>query len=111
MEIAGAINGVIEKLHNKETDLTNKISTDSSERTRLQNIILNLQGQVDKLNLVISNSEAELNSLKKTIHETEDGYNKITEAGKTLMAIVSQNLPKIQKIETAAETITEISSE
>ena len=53
----------------------------------------------------------ELNSLKKTIHETEDGYNKITEAGKTLMAIVSQNLPKIQKIETTAETITEIPNE
>tara|TARA_B100000902_G_scaffold396593_1_gene458057 strand:+ start:2328 stop:2663 length:336 start_codon:yes stop_codon:yes gene_type:complete len=108
MEIASAINNVITQLRDKETDLTTKISTDSSEKERLQSIVSNLQEKIDNLNTVITNSKAELASLKKTICETEDGYKNITEAGKTLMAIVSQNLPKIQKIDTQAETITEI---
>ena len=111
MEIASAINGVIVQLRDKERDLTKKISTDTSEKNRLENIISNLQKKKDELNSIITNSNAELTSLKKTIHETEDGYKNITEAGKTLMAIVSQNLPKIQKIDTQAETITEISNE
>ena len=108
MEIAGAINGVITQLRNKETDLMKKISTDSSEKLRLENIVCNLQDKINKLNTITINSTAELESLKRTITETEDGYKNITEAGKTLMAIVSQNLPKIEKIETQAETITEI---
>tara|TARA_Y100000389_G_C17439260_1_gene507565 strand:+ start:1588 stop:1923 length:336 start_codon:yes stop_codon:yes gene_type:complete len=111
MEIAEAINNVISQLHSKEADLTSKISTDSAERIRLQNIVSHLQEQLDKLDSIIINSKAELDSLKKTIHETEDGYKNITEAGKTLMAIVTQNLPKIQKIHTQAEITTEISSE
>ena len=111
MEIAEAINNIISKLHTKEYDLTNKISTDTSERIRLQNIILDLQSKVNNLDSIITNSNAELDSLKKTIRETEDGYKNITEAGKTLMAIVSQNFPKIQKIDTQAEAITEIPSE
>ncbi len=108
MEIASAINGILERLHKKENELTEKISSDSEERTRLNNIIKDLKKKVDTLNSIIKNSEAELASLKKTIHETEDGYNKITEAGKTLMAIVSQNLPKLQKIDTKAEDKIEV---
>ena len=111
MEIAEAINSVISQLHTKEADLITKIDTDTSERTRLQNIVSHLQEQLDKLDSIIINSKAELDSLKKTIHETEDGYKNITEAGKTLMAIVTQNLPKIKKIHTQAEITTEISSE
>tara|TARA_Y100000389_G_scaffold205118_1_gene263474 strand:- start:12259 stop:12603 length:345 start_codon:yes stop_codon:yes gene_type:complete len=103
MEIASAINDVLERLRNKDKELTLKIASDTDERTRLTNIIRDLKKNVESLDLAIKNSNAELTSLKRTIHETEDGYNKITEAGKTLMAIVSQNLPKLQKIDTKAE--------
>ena len=96
MEIASAINDVLERLRNKDKELTLKITSDTDERTRLTNIIRDLKKNVASLDLALT-------SLKKTIHETEDGYNKITEAGKTLMAIVSQNLPKLQKIDTKAE--------
>ena len=108
MEIASAINGIIERLHSKETELNSKIESDQNECNRLKKIIDELQTKVDVLNTVITNSKAELTSLKKTIFETEDGYSKITEAGKTLMAIVEGNLPKIKKIHTKAEDILEV---
>ena len=108
MEIASAINGVIERLRSKENELENKIKSDCNECERLKDIIKKLQNNVNKLETVIKNSDNELKSLNKTIFETEDGYEKITEAGKTLMAIVSQNLPKIQKIDTKAEETVEV---
>ena len=59
MEIASAINGIIERLHSKETELNNKIESDRNECNRLKKIIDELQIKVDALNTVITNSDAE----------------------------------------------------
>jgi hypothetical protein len=62
-----------------------------------------LKDRIDKIDRIIQRSTQELIDLKGTIQETQSGYDKIIEAGKTLMGIISQSLPKIDGINLTPE--------
>ena len=100
MEVAQTLKNVLDRLNETKEALESKIEGDAEERDRLAQEVSDLQARIDKIDNTIKKSTAELEELNGTITETQSGYDKIVEAGQTLMGIVSQSLPKIENINT-----------
>jgi chromosome segregation ATPase len=94
MEIATALNNAIEQLNKKKTEIEEKIKNETLEIDSLTKNMSEIEERIETLTNSLANSKQELVQLNNTIVETEDGYQKIVQAGETLMSIVSQNLPK-----------------
>ena len=94
MEIATALNNAIEQLNERKQEIQAKITDETTEIRTLTQQMTTMEERIETLTNSLSKSEGELVQLNNTIVETEAGYQKIVEAGKTLMTIVSQNLPK-----------------
>lgn len=83
------------KILNKKRDDLQIIKLATSEkleslRSEKDKIEMQIQESVSE----IKNCEKELEQLSETIRESETGYVKILEAGKTLMALMKQNASK-----------------
>lgn len=96
MEISKEINTILERLKEKKADLEEKMSQDRKTKNDLLETQSELEQQLVNLNVSLEASQSSLNDLINTIDETERGYRKIVEAGETLMAIISQSLPKME---------------
>ncbi len=94
MEIATALNNAIEQLNGRKKEIQSKITGETTEIQTLTERMTAMEERIETLTNSLSKSESELVQLNNTIVETEAGYQKIVEAGETLMTIVSQNLPK-----------------
>ena len=94
MEIATTLNNAIQQLNNKKEEIQKKITSETSEIQTLTTQMNEIEERIETLTTSLSTSEQQLLQLNNTIVETEAGYQKIVEAGETLMSIVSQNLPK-----------------
>ena len=86
----------------KKTEVNAKIKRDAREIKTLTKQVTEIESRIELLTNSLSKSEGELTQLNNTITETESGYQKIVEAGETLMAIVSQNLPKLESFNTSS---------
>jgi len=100
MEVAQMLKNVLESLIGTKVALEGKIKGDTEERDRLAQKAAELQSQIDRIDNSIVKASRDLEELNGTITETQSGYDKIIEAGQTLMGIVSQSLPKIDNINT-----------
>ena len=94
------LKNVLDKLNGTKEGLEGKIKGDTEERDRLAQKAAELQSQIDRIDNSIVKASRDLEELNGTITETQSGYDKIVEAGQTLMGIVSQSLPKIENINT-----------
>lgn len=94
MEIATTLNNAIQQLNKKKMEIQEKIQSETSEIQTLTAQMNEMEERIETLTASLSSSEQQLVQLNNTIVETEAGYQKIVEAGETLMSIVSQNLPK-----------------
>ena len=95
MEIATSLNHAIQQMNKKKQEIQAKIQTESSEIQEITARMNEMEQRIETLTNSLTTSEQQLVQLNNTISETEAGYQKIVEAGETLMSIVSQNLPKI----------------
>ena len=101
MEVAQTLKNVLDRLNETREALEGKIKEDSEERKRLAQEAADLQIKIDKIDRIVEKASRDLEELNGTISETQSGYDKIIEAGQTLMGIVSQSLPKIENMVTA----------
>jgi len=92
MEIANNLNAAIEKMKENKKLLQDKIVNEKTEVQELTLKMQNIENRIDKLKQSLDKAEGDLLQMSNTIEETESGYNKLVEAGETLMSIVSQNL-------------------
>jgi len=95
MDIISTLTKALDKLNSKSKILKTKITNDMQERDNLNNAIEEIKLKIQNLDYTIQQSEKELEDLDSTIQQTKGGYERILEAGETLMSIVSQNLPNI----------------
>jgi len=95
MDIISTLTKALEKLNSKSEILKTKITSDIQERQNLNNAIEEIKLKIKDLDYTIQKSEKELEDLDSTIQQTKGGYERILEAGETLMSIVSQNLPNM----------------
>lgn len=98
MDIVSTLTNTLKKLKAKRDALGTKINTDKECATCIMQQIKDCKVNFEKINKEIEKSEHELDNLNNTIEQTENGYNKILEAGETLMSIVSQNLTDVENI-------------
>jgi len=96
MDVAKQIESAIERLKTQKGTLEEDIEADKQELTELEEYMKETQTKIDALALSIENSAQQLKTLDTTIYETENGYDKLVNAGKTLMDIVSKNMEKLQ---------------
>ena len=93
MEIATTLNNAIESMKSKREEIQAKKIKDSANISELTSKLESIEEQIEILTNSVTKSERELLDLDNMISETETGYQKIIQAGETLMSIVSQNLP------------------
>lgn len=92
MEISQEIHTVLINLQKKNNELSDKIDSDIKRKSDLEEKVSELSKEIEKLNNSITLQEKKRIEISLTIDETEKGYNKIIDAGETLMAIISQNV-------------------
>lgn len=95
MEVSEEIHKILISLKNKESELTNNIN---NKKVEIQELKTNLEETQNKINILendLSDKENKIMELQTTIKETEKGYNKIIDAGETLMAIINQNISNL----------------
>ena len=97
------LKNVLDRLNETKVQLETKITGDTEERDRLAVEASELKARIEKIDRIIQKSTQELSDLNGTIKETQSGYDKIVEAGQTLMGIISQSLPKIDNINLTPE--------
>ena len=105
MEIATSLNNAIQQMNKKKQEIQAKIQSESSEIQEITARMNEMEQRIETLTNSLTTSEQQLVQLNNTISETEAGYQKIVEAGETLMSIVSQNLPKYMDGETKSDTV------
>ena len=86
------IEDAITNLKEKRASLEDKVRMDEKERTELEEYMKDVQLKTETLKASIIASSKQLEELIDTISETENGYDKILTASKTLMEIVSKNM-------------------
>ena len=91
MEISSEIHNVIINLQKKKNELSDKIEKDITKKDDLEKKNIEILADIQKLDSTITIQKQKINEISSTIEETEKGYNKIIEAGETLMAIIRQN--------------------
>ena len=92
MEVATDLNNAIEKLKANKKNFQDKITDERKEVETLTVQKNNIANRIETLTHSLDKTESELLQLNTTIEDTEAGYQKLVEAGETLMSIVSQNL-------------------
>lgn len=86
------IERAIAKLKEQRQSLEAKIRVHETERTELDTYMKEIQEKTKLLQVSIIESNKKLEQLVGTIAETENGFNKLVTAGKTLMEIVTKNM-------------------
>ena len=95
MEISEEIHKTLLELKEKQTVLSNDIDNKTSLINDLKEKIVSINSEINTLNNDLEKKLKNLEDLTNTINETEKGYNKIIDAGETLMAIINQNITSI----------------
>ena len=93
MEITTTLNNAIEHMKTKREAVQLRITNETTKITELTEQLSSIEQQIDSLTKSVKQSEDELICLNNIISETETGYQKLVQAGETLMSIVSNNLP------------------
>ena len=93
MEIAITLNNAIEQMKTKREAVQLRITNETTKITELTEQLSCIEQQIETLTKSVKQSEDELICLNNIISETETGYQKLVQAGETLMSIVSNNLP------------------
>tara|TARA_B110001450_G_scaffold256395_1_gene286732 strand:- start:2334 stop:2630 length:297 start_codon:yes stop_codon:yes gene_type:complete len=98
MEVSEEIHKVLISLKNTDSLLSNNINEKKIEIDDLKLILEETKEKINVLENELSEKENKIIELKNTISETEKGYNKIIDAGETLMAIINQNISNLDII-------------
>lgn len=95
MEISGEIHKTLLELKKKKEKLNDDLSDDIREKENLEKQQIEIELSINKCSIDICTKEKKLDELSNTIDEIEKGYNKIIDAGETLMAIINQNVSNL----------------
>ena len=95
MEITTTLNNAIEHMKTKREAVQLRITNETTKITELTEQLSSIEQQIESLTKSVKQSEDELICLNNIISETETGYQKLVQAGETLMSIVSNNLPTV----------------
>ena len=95
MEISSEIHKTLLNLKEKKDRLNEDVLKDKKEKEDLEKELIEIELSINKCTIDISNKDKKLDELNGTINEIEKGYNKIIDAGETLMAIISQNVSNL----------------
>ena len=91
MEISEEIYKSLSNLKEKNS-LESEINEKTESINKYKEEIISLNNNIDLLDSDVNKKTKILEDLDSTISETEKGYNKIIDAGETLMAILNQNI-------------------
>lgn len=97
MDVATTLSNVMRQLDTSKQDIIAKIALEAGEIETLTKQQNEIDEKIDRLTKSLSKSEKKLEELNNTMIQTKTGYDKIIEAGETLLAIVRQNLPDFEE--------------
>ena len=95
MEISEEIYKSLLNLKEKKSLLESEINEKTESINKYKEDIISLNSNIEILDSDVNKKTKILEDLNSTISETEKGYNKIIDAGETLMAILNQNIDNI----------------